>query len=133
MLSFGSGEKSGVFDYSASWTGLDHRFTSSSEGFEEIPFVPDHQIELLGVVHLGRRVDLRGVWLATGQRVAYNFGERLELDGYSVLDLGITGRVGVFELTLQIDNVLDAAVEMEPGYPLPGRRVWVGCRFVLNP
>jgi iron complex outermembrane recepter protein len=125
--------ESGVFEYSAGWTGLDHRFTNSSEGFEEIPFVPDHQIELLGVVHLGRRVDLRGVWLATGRRVAYNGGERLELDGYSVLDLGITGRVGVFELTLQIDNVLDAAVEMEPGYPLPGRRVWVGCRFVLNP
>ena len=37
----------GIFDYRASWTGLDHRFTSSSEGYEEIPYVPDHQIELL--------------------------------------------------------------------------------------
>ena len=123
----------GVFGYSAAWTGLDHRFTSSSEGFEEIPYVPDHQIELIGVVHLGRRVDLRGVWLATGRRVAYDRGERLALDAYSLLDLGLTGRVGVTELTLQVDNVLDAAVEMEPGYPLPGRRVWVGCRFVINP
>ena len=123
----------GVFDYSASWTGLDHHFTNSSEGFEELPFVPDHQIELIGVVHLGRRVDLRGVWLATGRRVAYDRGDRLELDAYSLLDLGLTGRVGITELTLQMDNVLDAAVEMEPGYPLPGRRVWVGCRFVINP
>ena len=123
----------GVFGYSAAWTGLDHRFTSSSEGFEEIPYVPDHQIELIGVVHLGRRVDLRGVWLATGRRVAYDRGERLALDAYSLLDLGLTGRVGVTELTLQVDNVLDAAVEMEPGYPLPGRRVWGGCRFVINP
>jgi iron complex outermembrane receptor protein len=124
--------KTGVFDYSASWTGLDHGFTSSSEGFEEIPFVPDHQIELLGVVHLGRRVDLRGVWLATGRRVAYDRGERIELDSYSLLDLGLTGRVGGAELTLQLDNVLDAAVEMEPGYPLPGRRVWIGCRFGVD-
>jgi len=125
--------ESAVFDYSASWTGLDHRFTSSSEGFEEIPFVPDHQIELLGVVHLGRRVDLRGVWLATGRRVAYDRGERIELDWYSLLDLGMTGRIGVAELSFQIDNALDAAVEMEPGYPLPGRRFWIGCRFVFNP
>ena len=122
-----------VVEYSASWTGLDHHFTSSSEGFEEIPFVPENQIELLGVVHLGRRVDLRGTWLATGRRVAYNRGERIELDGYSLLDLGLAGRIGVAELSLQIDNVFDAAVEMEPGYPLPGRRVWIGCRFVINP
>ena len=122
-----------MIDYSASWTGLDHHFTNSSEGFEEIPFVPENQIELLGVVHLGRRVDLRGAWLATGRRVAYDRGERLELDGYSLLDLGLAGRVGVAELSLQIDNVFDAAVEMEPGYPLPGRRVWIGCRFVINP
>ena len=26
----------------------------------------------------------------------------------------------------QLDNVLDANVEMEPGYPLPGRRIWIG-------
>jgi iron complex outermembrane receptor protein len=125
--------ESAVFDYSASWTGLDHRFTSSSEGFEEIPYVPDHQIELLGVVHLGRYVDLRGVWLATGRRVAYDRGERIELDGYSLLNLGITGRIGSAELGLQVDNALDAAVEMEPGYPLPGRRFWISCRFVFNP
>ena len=123
----------GVFEYRAAWTGLDHRFTDSSEGFEEIPYVPDHQIELLGVVHLGRRFDLRGVWLATGRRVAYNRGEKIDLNGYALLDLGLTGRVGVTELTLQVDNVLDAAVEMEPGYPLPGRRVWLGCRFVIRP
>lgn len=123
----------GVFDYSAAWTGLDHQFSSSSEGFEEIPYVPDHQIELVGVVHLGRRLDLRGVWLANGQRVAYDRDGKIELDGYSLLDLGMTARVGVTELTLQIDNVLDAAVEMEPGYPLPGRRVWIGCRFVVSP
>jgi iron complex outermembrane receptor protein len=123
----------GIVDYSAAWTGLDHGFTSSSEGFEEIPFVPDHQIELLGVVHLGRRVDLRGVWLATGGRVAYDRGERIELDSYSLLGLGLTARIGVAELSLEIDNALDAAVEMEPGYPLPGRRIWIGCRFVVNP
>ncbi len=124
--------KVGIFDYGASWTGLDHHFTNSSEGYEEIPFVPDHQIELLGVVHLGRRVDLRGVWLATGERVAYDRDGKIELDGYSLLDLGLTVRVGITELSLQIDNVLDTLVEMEPGYPLPGRRVWVGCRFVLK-
>lgn len=125
--------EAGVLDYSASWTGLDHRFTSSSEGYEEIPFVPDHQIELIGVVHLGRRVDLRGVWLATGERVAYDRDGKIDLGGYSLLDLGLTVSVGVTELSLQIDNALDADVEVEPGYPMPGRRVWVGCRFVVSP
>jgi outer membrane cobalamin receptor len=111
---------------------MDHRFTQSSEGYEEIPFVPDHQLELVGLVHLGRRFDLRGTWLMTGERTAYDWGERLTLDGTSLLDVGFVGRVGVAELSLEIDNILDADVEMEPGYPMPGRRVWFGCRVAFN-
>jgi outer membrane cobalamin receptor len=125
--------QAGAFEYGASWTGLDHRFTRSAEGYRKLPFVPDDQIEVIGVVHLGRRLDLRGVWLFSGSRVAYDRGERIELDRYALLDLGFAGRVGVFELSLRIDNVFDAGVELEPGYPLPGRRVWLGCRFVVSP
>jgi iron complex outermembrane receptor protein len=121
-----------VVEVRASWTGLDDRFVRSSEGLEEIPFVPNHQLDVIGVVHLGRRIDLRGVWLATGRRVAYDRGARIELDGYSLFNLGVAGRLGVVELSLQIDNALDADVEMEPGYPLPGRRVWLGCRFAIR-
>jgi len=123
---------SGVFEYGVSWTGLDHRFTRSSEGFNEIPFVPDHQIEVTGVAHLGGHIDLRGVLLATGKRVAYDRGDRVELGGYAVLGLGLTGRVGVVELSLQVDNALDVDFETEPGYPLEGRRIWLGCRFVVQ-
>lgn len=121
-----------VLDYSASWTGLDHRFTSSSEGFDEIPYVPNHQVELMGTVDLGDRFELRGVWRYTGERVAYDRADKIELDGFSILDLGAAGRLGPVELSLQLDNVLDADVEMEPGYPLPGRRVWIGCRFSIE-
>lgn len=123
----------GILDYRASWTGLDHRFTSSSEGFEEIPYVPDHQLELLGVVHVGARVDLRGTWLLTGDRASYDRDGKVDSGGYSILDLGIAGRIGGVELSLQIDNVVDADVELEPGYPMPGRRVWLGCRFLVEP
>ncbi len=84
--------------------GPDHRFTSSSEGFEEIPYVPDDQVELLGIVHLGKRVDLRGVWFATGRRVAYGRDGKIDLNGYSVFDLGLAVRVGVAELTLDEFN-----------------------------
>jgi iron complex outermembrane receptor protein len=122
----------GILDYSASWTGLDHRFTLSSEGFDEIPYVPDHQVELLGTVHLGDRFELNGVWRYTGERVAYDLADTIELDGFSILDLGAAARFGSIEVSVQLDNVLDANVEMEPGYLLPGRRVWIGCRFRLG-
>jgi len=46
---------------------------------------------------------------------------------------GTTDILDEAELSLQVDNVFDAAVEIEPGYPLPGRRVWIGCRFVIDP
>lgn len=121
-----------VVDISASWTAMDHRFIHSAEGYDAIPFVPDQQIEVVGLVHLGRRFDLRGTWLMTGQRTAYDWGESLTLDGYSLFDLGLVGRAGIAEFSLEIDNVLDADVEAEPGYPLPGRRVWIGCRFAFN-
>jgi iron complex outermembrane receptor protein len=122
-----------VFEYGVSWTGLDHRFTSSSEGLEEIPYVPNHQVELLGVAHLGKRIDLRAVWLAVGRRVSYDRGDRREHDAYSLVNLGLTGRVGKVELTAQADNVFDADIEQEYGYPLPGRRLWIGCKFALQP
>ena len=122
----------GVLEYGASWTGLDHRFTSSSEGFEEIPYVPNHQVEVLGTFHLGDRVELRGVWRLTGDRVAYDRGDTIELDGFSLLDLGVAGTVGPVELSLQLDNVLDSDAELESGYPLPGRRLWIGCRFLIE-
>jgi outer membrane cobalamin receptor len=121
------------FEYVASWTGLDHRFTSSSEGMEEIPYVPDHQVELLGVAHLGKRIDLRAVWLGNGRRVYYDRGVRRGLDSYSMFNLGLAGRIAGVELTVQIDNVFDADIEQENGYPLAGRRLWIGCRFELQP
>ena len=120
-----------IAEYSVAWTGLDHGFTRSTEGFDKIPFVPDHQVETIGVIHLGPRFDLRGVWLASGGRVAYDRGEKIELGTQSQLDLGLAARVGVAELSLQIDNVFDTHIDIEPGYPLPGRRVWAGVRFAL--
>ena len=122
----------GVLDFSASWTGLDHRFTESSEGFEEIPYVPNRQVELLATVDFGDRFELRGVWRYTGERVAYDRADTIELGDFSILDLGAAVRLGPAELSLQLDNLLDANVEMEPGYPLPGRRVWIGCQFRLG-
>jgi len=121
-----------VVDLTASWTIMDHGFTQSAEGYGAIPFVPDQQFDLVGLVHLGKRFDLRGTWLITGERTAYDRGDALSFDSYSLLDVGIVGRVGVAELSLEIDNVLDADVEAEPGYPLPGRRVWLGCRFAFD-
>ncbi len=125
--------RAGRLDYSASWTALDPRFTRSSEGLEEIPYVPRNQVALLGVFNLGRRVDLRALWLATGERVYYDRGVARELAMYSLLDLGIAGRLGGAELSLQVDNLLDADAEQEAGFPLPGRRLWIGARFALEP
>jgi iron complex outermembrane receptor protein len=123
----------GRFDFGVSWTGLDHRFTRSSGGFEEIPYLPSQQIDLLGVYRVGRRIDLRGTWIASGARVFYDRGVKRDLDGYHLLGLGLAGRLGRTELFLQIDNLLDENVEQEDGFPLPGRRVWAGVRAVLGP
>ena len=117
------------FEYRLSWTHLDPRFTRSSEGMEEIPYVPNDQIEVFGVAHLGRHVDLRGTWLFTGDRVYYDFGEKAALDAYHLFNLGVMGRLSHAELSIHIDNLLDADVEQEEGFPLPGRRLWAGVRF----
>ncbi len=123
----------GIFEYRASWTGLDHRFTRSSEGMDKIPYVPDSQFETLVVAHIGERVDLRGTWLVTGNRVFYDRGDKKELDGYQLVNLGIMARLGVTELSIQADNIFDDNIEQEDGYPLPGRRIWVGVHVTLRP
>ena len=121
------------FDLQLSWTGLHHEFTSSSEGMEQLPFVPDQQTELMGVAHLGPRFDLRGTWLACGSRVYYDFGEKKDLESYQLLDIGLIARVANVELSLQLENVFDENIEQEDGYPLPGRRLWAGARVTINP
>ncbi len=120
-------------DCGVSWTGLDHRFTRSSEGMDKIPYVPDSQFETLVVAHIGERVDLRGTWLVTGNRVFYDRGDKKELDGYQLVNLGIMARLGVTELSVQADNIFDDNIEQEDGYPLPGRRIWVGVHVTLRP
>ena len=120
-------------DFRVSWTGLDHGFASSSEGMDEIPYVPDSQLVLLGVAHLSERIDIRGTWIVTGNRVFYDRGDRKELDGYQLVNLGIMTRFGATEFSVQANNVFDKSIEQEIGYPLPGRRIWVGVRVVLEP
>ena len=65
----------------------------------------------------------------TGDRFYYDLGEKTALDAYHLIDLGVMGRLSHFELSIHIDNLLDADVEQEEGFPLPGRRLWAGVRF----
>ena len=119
-------------EYDLSWTALDHRFTRSSEGLKEIPYVPRHQAEIRAEVHVSQRIDLRGDWLVTGGRVDYNRGEKRDLDGYHLIGLGVAGRLNHVELSIHLDNLLDADVDQEEGFPLPGRRLWAGVRFNVD-
>jgi iron complex outermembrane receptor protein len=123
----------GWLEGGVSWTGLDHRFTRSSEGMEEVPFVPRSEIELMAIAHLGPRIDLRGSWLLVGDRVFYDRGDKAELDDYRLLDLGLAGRLGDIELSIHVDNLFDEHIEQEEGFPLPGRRLWAGVRAKLGP
>lgn len=125
----GTGERLG---WSLGWTALDAELTRSAEGLREVPYVPSDQLELRGNLDLGRGFELLAGWVRTGTRVVYERGERIELEPYDLVDVGLVVPLWRVEATLRVENLLDELAEPEPGFPLPGRRAWVGVRMVVQ-
>ncbi len=115
-----------------SWTLIDAAFTESAEGLDEVPLVPRSRLELHGVVHLARSIDLLASWSRTGRRAAYDRGARLGLEPYDLASLGVTIPIGPIETSIRVENLLDELAEPEPGFPVPGRRVWLGLRLAVD-
>ncbi len=119
-------------DWGAGFTVIDAEFLESVEGMQEVPLVPHATAEAGIRVPIFPRFEIRGSWRFEGRRVVYDCGERVELDPYSLLRVGGSFRLWDFELLAEVDNVLDADVEQEPGFPLEGRRLWLGVRFSVR-
>jgi iron complex outermembrane receptor protein len=97
----------------------------SSQGLEEVPYVPDATFDADLGVAIARRGEARLHWSWVGTRVWYDGAERRELDPYQLLRVSFGWRWPAFAVEASLDNALDAAVEPEWGYPAAGRRLWV--------
>jgi outer membrane cobalamin receptor len=97
----------------------------STQGLEEVPYVPDATLDADLGVTIARRGDLRLHWSWVGTRVWYDGAERRELDPFELLRIGFRWSWTALALETSLENALDAAVEPEWGYPAAGRRLWV--------
>ncbi len=97
----------------------------STQGLEEVPYVPDATLDADLGVTIARRGEARLHWSWVGTRVWYDGAERRELDPYQLLRVSFGWRWPAFAVEASLDNALDAAVEPEWGYPAAGRRLWV--------
>jgi outer membrane cobalamin receptor len=97
----------------------------STQGLEEVPYVPDATFDADLGVAVARRGDLRLHWSWVGSRVWYDGSQRRELDPYQLLRVSFGWSWPAFALEASLDNALDADVEPEWGYPAAGRRLWV--------
>jgi outer membrane cobalamin receptor len=113
-------------------TVMDTEFVESVEGMLEVPSVPETAAEASVRLPLQSRFEIRAGWRYEGRRVIYDFGNRVELDPFSWLRLGGSVRLHDFEILAEVDNLLDADIEQEPGFPLEGRRLWLGVRFTTR-
>jgi outer membrane receptor protein involved in Fe transport len=100
-------------------------FVDSTQGLEEVPYVPDATLDADLGVAVARRGDLRLHWSWVGTRVWYDGTQRRELDPYRLVRVSFGWSWPAFALEASLDNALDADVEPEWGYPAAGRRLWV--------
>jgi iron complex outermembrane receptor protein len=100
-------------------------FVDSTQGLEEVPYVPDATLDADLGVAVARRGDLRLHWSWVGTRVWYDGTQRRELDPYQLVRVSFRWSWPAFALEASLDNALDADVEPEWGYPAAGRRLWV--------
>lgn len=113
----------------AGWTRLETELSGAVSDPDWIPWVPRDQGELLVRVRAGDRLGLDASWVYVGRRTD---GRARLLGGFSMLGAGASVDIGAVELGVRVDNLLDADVSYEPGYPLAGRRVWLAARVVAG-
>ncbi|MCD4750519.1 MAG: TonB-dependent receptor, partial [Thermoanaerobaculales bacterium] len=116
-------------DCRVSGTWQSAEFTASSQSMEEIPFVPEATAEVGIALRVGRSTHLRTDWQWVGERIFYEWGDRRELPDYSLVRLAVAHEWKNLELRIDLENALDANIEQEWGYPLSGRRLWVGFSY----
>lgn len=121
----------GVFDVGLEAALQRAELVDSTQGLDEVPYVPDATLDADLGVAVGGRGDLRLHWTWVGARVWYDGPERRELDPYDLLRLQVSWTWEVVSLELALSNALDADVEQEWGYPLAGRRLWASLHVRL--
>ncbi|MEE4270215.1 MAG: TonB-dependent receptor [Thermoanaerobaculales bacterium] len=103
-------------------------FTDSSEGLDEVPYVPDATFELGVDIRVASASFVRLDWIWVGERVWYDVDTPEVLDPYNTLRIGVGHRWRHVEVSLDLANAADEDIEQEWGYPLPGRRLWATVR-----
>lgn len=135
----------GVASLSADWTWTDTRVLESGTGddpgadFAEggrLLRRPSNAVNVHGNVPLGP-VILSGDVRVVGRREDRDFGvypaERVDLAGYTTLNLGVEAPMGSdWTLSVRGDNLFDARYEEVLGYRAPGRGLYLGARVALG-
>jgi iron complex outermembrane receptor protein len=114
--------------FSGTWQSAE--FTQSAQGMQEIPYVPESTAEARLRYRGSHSTNLLASWQWIGPRIFYHWDDRRSLDGYSLVRLSLSQGWKNLEFRLDLENALDANIEQEWGYPLPGRRMWLSLRFV---
>ncbi len=120
--------RKGRWDCRLSGTWQSAEFTQSAQGMQEIPYVPESTAEARVRYRAGHSTNLLATWQWVGPRTYYHWDERRELDSYSLVRLSLSQGWRNLEFRLDLENALDADIEQEWGYPLPGRRLWLSLR-----
>lgn len=120
----------GRWDYRLSGTWQSAEFTQSAQGMQEIPYVPESTAEVRLRYRAGRSANLLANWQWVGPRIYYHWDDRRRLASYSLVQVSLTQTWKNLEFRLDLENALDADIEQEWGYPLPGRRLWLSLRML---
>lgn len=121
----------GPLELRLSGTWQSAEFTTSAQGMEEIPNIPKATAEARIRYSISSSTVLRATWQWIDQRTYYHWDARRVLDDYSLLRLSLTHQWKKLEFRLDLENALDANIDQEWGYPLPGRRLWLSLRARL--